>query len=45
MSAWIEMIPLDAAEGELLEAYELVKTPHGTVDNVMRAHSLRPATM
>ena len=39
------MIPLDAAEGELLEAYELVKTPHGTVDNVMRAHSLRPATM
>lgn len=45
MSAWIEMIPLDAAEGELKEVYELVKTPHGTVDNVMRAHSLRPATM
>ncbi len=45
MSAWIEMIPLDAAKGELKEVYELVKTPHGTVDNVMRAHSLRPATM
>ena len=25
--------------------YERVKTPHGTVDNVMRAHSLRPRTM
>ena len=45
MSAWIEMIDLDDAEGEVLEMYELVKTPHGTVDNVMRAHSLRPHTM
>lgn len=45
MSAWIHMIPLDEADGELKEVYELVKTPHGTVDNVMRAHSLRPATM
>ena len=45
MSAWIEMVPTDAAEGELREMYELVKTPHGTVDNVMRAHSLRPNTM
>jgi uncharacterized peroxidase-related enzyme len=25
--------------------YEKVKTPHGTVDNVMRVHSLRPRTM
>ena len=25
--------------------YEKVRTPHGTVDNVMRAHSLRPRTM
>lgn len=25
--------------------YDLVKTPSGTVDNVMRAHSLRPHTM
>jgi len=24
---------------------ELAQTPHGTVDNVMRVHSLRPATM
>jgi uncharacterized peroxidase-related enzyme len=45
MSAWIDMVPVDDAQGELREMYELVKTPHGTVDNVMRAHSLRPATM
>jgi uncharacterized peroxidase-related enzyme len=45
MSAWIEMVPVDAAEGPLVEMYELVRTPHGTVDNVMRAHSLRPHTM
>lgn len=45
MSAWIEMIDLEDAQGEVLEMYELVKSPHGTVDNVMRAHSLRPHTM
>ena len=45
MTAWIQMIPVDEATGELKEMYDLVKTPHGTVDNVMRAHSLRPHTM
>ena len=45
MSAWIRMIPLEHATGKLAEMYERVKTPHGTVDNVMRAHSLRPHTM
>ncbi len=45
MSAWIEMIPDDAATGKLREMYDKVRTPHGTVDNVMRAHSLRPHTM
>ncbi len=39
------MIPVEEAEGPLREMYELVKTPHGNVDNVMRAHSLRPHTM
>ena len=39
------MIPVDEATGELKEMYDLVRTPHGTVDNVMRAHSLRPHTM
>ena len=45
MTAWIKMIPLEAAEGLLKTLYERVKTPHGTVDNVMKAHSLRPHTM
>ena len=45
MSACIKMIPLEEATGYLREMYEKVKTPHGTVDNVMRAHSLRPRTM
>jgi uncharacterized peroxidase-related enzyme len=45
MSACITMIPLEEATGYLKEMYEKVKTPHGTVDNVMRVHSLRPRTM
>ena len=45
MSAWIDMISDRAASAELREVLELARTPHGTVDNVMRVHSLRPATM
>ena len=45
MSACIQMIEVDKAAGYLREMYEKVKTPHGTVDNVMRVHSLRPRTM
>jgi uncharacterized peroxidase-related enzyme len=45
MSAWIEMIADEAADDELLDALSLARTPHGTVDNVMRVHSLRPNTM
>ena len=45
MSAWIKMISDRAAGEELREVLELARTPHGTVDNVMRVHSLRPATM
>jgi len=45
MTAWIEMIPLEEAEGDLKEMYKTALTPAGTVDNVMRVHSLRPHTM
>lgn len=45
MSAWIEMISDAEASEELLEVLELARTPHGTVDNVMRVHSLRPNTL
>jgi len=45
MSAWIEMIDDENADAELREVLNLSRTPHGTVDNVMRVHSLRPASM
>lgn len=45
MSAWIKMISDEEADATLLEVLSLARTPHGTVDNVMRVHSLRPNTM
>ena len=45
MSAWIEMISDEDADEPLAQALDFARTPHGTVDNVMRVHSLRPATM
>lgn len=45
MTAWIKMISDEAADESLTEALTLARTPHGTVDNVMRVHSLRPNTM
>ena len=45
MSAWIDMISDADADSELLDVLKLARTPHGTVDNVMRVHSLRPNTM
>ena len=45
MSAWIDMISDEDADEALLDVLKLARTPHGTVDNVMRVHSLRPNTM
>ncbi|WP_299619085.1 carboxymuconolactone decarboxylase family protein [Pelagibius sp.] len=45
MSAWIKMLSDAEADDDLLDALSLARTPHGTVDNVMRVHSLRPNTM
>ena len=45
MAAWINMISDEDASKELKEVLDLSRTPHGTVDNVMRVHSLRPNTM
>lgn len=39
------MIADDDASAELKAALDEARTPHGTVDNVMRVHSLRPSTM
>ena len=45
MSAWIKMISDEDADEALSDALGQARTPHGTVDNVMRVHSLRPSTM
>jgi len=45
MTAWIEMVADDAASSDLRAALDEARTPHGTVDNVMRVHSLRPSSM
>ncbi len=45
MPAWIKMIGDEDADETLIEVLDLARTPHGTVDNVMRVHSLRPNTM
>ena len=45
MTAWISMINDADASPDLRKALDLARTPHGTVDNVMRVHSHRPNTM
>lgn len=45
MSAWIKMIADEDADADLTDALSGARTPHGTVDNVLRVHSLRPNTM
>ena len=45
MSAWIRMLGDTEAGPDLGAAFERVRSPAGTVDNVMRVHSLRPSTM
>lgn len=39
------MLADDDATAKLKDALDEARTPHGTVDNVMRVHSLRPSTM
>lgn len=39
------MIGDTEADAHLRKLLDEARTPHGTVDNVMRVHSLRPATM
>ncbi len=45
MVAWIRMVSDKDADADQRKALDFARTPHGTVDNVMRAHSLRPNTM
>ncbi len=44
--AWIRTIPEDEAEGELAELYQQeMDRQHQVVDNIMKIHSLHPATL
>lgn len=45
MTAWIKMIEDAEATGLVKEMYDKARSPHGTVDNVMRCQSLRPHTI
>ena len=45
MGAWIRMVSDAEAGAELARSYQQVRAPAGTVDSVMRVHSLRPHTM
>lgn len=39
------MLSDEEADAALTAAFDEARTPHGTLDNVMRVHSLRPATL
>ncbi|MEM7043019.1 MAG: peroxidase-related enzyme [Pseudomonadota bacterium] len=45
MTAWISMVADEDASADQRAALDEARTPHGTVDNVMRVHALRPNTM
>lgn len=42
---WIRTIEDADAKGRLKTLYERIRAPDGQIDNIMRAHSLRPHTM
>lgn len=42
--AWIRIIDENEAEGELKELYEKTIEPWGGVDNILKIHSLNPAS-
>ena len=44
-AAWISMVEDEEADDQLKKIFDVARTPHGTLDNVMRIHSLRPASM
>ena len=42
---WIKTISYENSTGNLRKIYDEVKSPLGNIDNVYKAHSLRPATL
>ncbi len=43
--AWIKVVDEDEAEGELKKLYEKLIEPWGGVDNILKIHSLNPASL
>lgn len=43
--AWIKMITEDESQGKLRKFYDSHKNPDGTVDNILKIHSLNPASL
>jgi uncharacterized peroxidase-related enzyme len=42
---WIATIPYAQSESRLRQLYDRVRSPEGDIDNIMKAHSLRPHSM
>ncbi len=42
---WIRIVPYEESTGRLRTLYDSIKGPHKTIDNIMKAHSLRPHSM
>jgi len=43
--AWIKVVDEHEAEGELKKMYEKLVEPWGGVDNILKIHSLNPASL
>ena len=43
--AWIDIINEDKAEGDLKDQYAKLVEPWGGVDNILKIHSLNPASL
>ena len=44
-AAWISMVEDEEANDQLKQIFDVARTQQGTLDNVMRIHSLRPTSM
>ncbi len=42
---WIKTVKYEDADGKLRKIYDRVKSPDGQIDNILKAHSLRPHTL
>jgi len=43
--SWIDVVELNEASGKLRELYHQVQSHDGQIDNILKAHSLRPRTL